>query len=91
MMKTIFTTLIALMFLVLVQFDVKAQCIGPDLKFANPTLVSGTALSEGAIYKFPDITPGIDCYIKLVKFNGGATLVSMETPGMGYGDAWHPI
>jgi hypothetical protein len=90
-MKTIFATVVTLITLLLLQSNVNAQCVGPDLKFANPTLVSGTALSEGAIYKFADITPGIDCYIKLVKFNGGATLVSMETPGMGYGDAWQPI
>ncbi len=90
-MKTIVTTFIGLITLLLLHTNVKAQCISPDLKFANPLLVSGTALSKGAIYKFPNITPGIDCYIKLVKLNGGATLVSMETPGMGYGDAWQPI
>ena len=69
----------------------QSQCISPDLKFANPVLVAGTDRSEGAIYKFPNITPGIDCYIKLVKLNGGAQLISMETPGQGYPDAWQPI
>ncbi len=69
----------------------QSQCISPDLKFANPVLVAGTDRSEGAIYKFPNITAGIDCYIKLVKLNGGAQLISMETPGQGYPDAWQPI
>jgi hypothetical protein len=90
-MKTLFTLFISCILLLLLNIHVQAQCVGPDLKFTNPTLVSGTALSEGAIYKFQDITPGIDCFIKLVKLNGGAALVSMETPGMGYGDAWQPI
>lgn len=71
--------------------NVHAQCVTPNLKFANPVLVSGTPLTEGAIYKFPEITPGIDCYIKLAKLNGGAVLISMETPGQGYPDAWQPI
>ena len=90
-MKTISTRFITVMLLILLNINLNAQCISPALKFANPVLVSGTALSEGAIYKFPDITPGIDCFIKLVKLNGGATLISMETPGLGYGDAWQPI
>ncbi|MBC7507281.1 MAG: hypothetical protein H7320_00805, partial [Ferruginibacter sp.] len=79
-MKTISTRFITVMLLILLNINLNAQCISPDLKFANPVLVSGTALSEGAIYKFPNITPGIDCFIKLVKLNGGATLISMETP-----------
>ena len=90
-MKTISTRVITVMLLILLNINLNAQCISPDLKFANPVLVSGTALSEGAIYKFPNITPGIDCFIKLVKLNGGATLISMETPGQGYGDACQPI
>lgn len=91
-MKTTFTSLIiSLLSLLIIHNNANAQCTAPSLKFANPSLVSGTALSEGAIYKFPNITAGIDCYIKLKKLNGGATLVSMETPGQGYADAWQPI
>lgn len=90
-MKTISTLFISCILLILLNINVKAQCISPDLKFANPVLVSGTALSEGAIYKFPNVTTGIDCYINLVKLNGGATLISMETPNQGYADAWQPI
>lgn len=68
-----------------------AQYVSPSLKFANPVLVSGKGLVAGAIYKFPGITAGIDCYITLVKLNCGATLVRMETPNLGYPDAWQPI
>ena len=64
-----------------------AQCVSPSLKFANPVLVSGKGLVAGAIYKFPGITAGIDCYITLVKLNCGATLVRMETPNQGYPDS----
>ncbi len=82
---------ISLLTLLIMNGTAQAQCISPDLKFANPVLVAGTDRAEGAIYKFPNITPGIDCYIKLVKLNGGAQLISMETPGQGYPDAWQPI
>lgn len=86
-MKTISTSVIIFVMLILLNINLKAQCLSPELKFANPELVSGIALSEGAIYKFPNIATGIDCFIKLVKLNGGATLIIMETPGQGYGDA----
>ena len=90
-MKTI-TTLLFISLLSLLTFNnINAQCVSPGLKFVNPTLVSGTALSEGAIYKFPEVITGVDCYIKLKKLNGGAVLISMETPGQGYADAWQPI
>ena len=90
-MKTI-TTLLFISLLSLLTFNnINAQCVSPGLKFVNPTLVSGTALSEGAIYKFPEVITGVDCYIKLKKLNGGAVLISMETPGQGYAVALQPI
>lgn len=91
-MKTFFTLLLAgIASLITDNNTVYAQCVTPDLKFANPVLVGGSQLSEGAIYKFPSVTAGIDCYIKVAKINGGAVLISMETPGQGYPDAWQPI
>ncbi len=89
-MKQIFT-LSLLLLLSIIHHRSQAQCVAPSLRFVNPVLVAGTALSEGATYKFPNVAPGIDCYIKLEKLNGGATLISMETPGQGYSDAWQPI
>ncbi len=68
-----------------------AQCTPPDLSFVSPTLVEGVALQEGAVYKFANVSPGIDCFLTLLKFNGGATLTSMENVGLGYNDAWQPI
>lgn len=41
----------------------------PELIFMNPTLVSGTALKEGAVYRFANVAPGIDGNIKLKKFS----------------------
>ena len=90
-MKTFFTFLFICVSLVVSNKTINAQCTPPSLNFVNPVLVSGQPLAEGAVYKFPAIITGVDCFIKLVKLNGGATLISMETPGQGYGDAWQPI
>ncbi len=91
-MNSVSTILFAgLISLLILAGTVNAQCNPPDLSFINPTLVAGTDRSEGAVYKFANVTPGVDCYITLVKLNGGAQLINMETPGLGYPDAWQPI
>ncbi len=95
-MKTITTLFNVCIIATLMTFSLnsaKAQsgCSSPKLQFSNPTLVSGTALSTGATYKFPNVMTGVDCFIKIMSMNGGAYLVAMETPGQGYPDAWQPI
>ncbi len=93
-MKTISTTIIHVCLIAACIFPgnkSNAQCATPRLQFSNPTLVSGTALSAGATYKFPNVMAGVDCYIKIMSMFGGASLVAMETPNQGYPDAWQPI
>ncbi|MEP6675206.1 MAG: T9SS type A sorting domain-containing protein [Ferruginibacter sp.] len=68
-----------------------AQCVSPKLSFKNPTLSSGTALHEGATYKFTNVTSGVDAFIEVKKINNGAVLVCMDTTNMGYNDAWQPV
>ncbi len=92
-MKTT-TTIIAVCVIAALTFSlntVNAQCNSPRLRFQNPTLVSGNALSQGAKYKFANVMAGVDCIIKVKDLNGGATLVAMETPDQGYNDAWQPV
>lgn len=95
-MKTTSTIILYVCIIATVLFSqqsVNAQvaCNSPRLQFSNPTLSSGTALSTGAIYKFPNVMAGVDCFIKVTGMYGGAYLVAMETPGQGYPDAWQPI
>ncbi len=93
-MKTISTIIINVCIIATLSMNISkatAQCSSPRLQFSNPTLVSGTALSAGATYKFPNVMAGVDCYIRVVSIFGGATLQAMETPGQGYPDAWQPI
>lgn len=95
-MKTITTLFNVCIIATLMTFSLNSAngqtaCNSPRLQFSNPTLVSGTALTVGAIYKFPNVMAGVDAYIKVVSATGGAYLVSMENPGTGYPDAWQPI
>lgn len=48
------------------------------LDFRNPTLVSGTALSVGAIYRFANVAPGIDARVRIDALNAGATLTTID-------------
>jgi GEVED domain len=47
------------------------------LDFRSPTLVSGTALSAGAVYRFANVATGIDARVTIVALNG-ATLATID-------------
>ncbi|MGB5725102.1 MAG: GEVED domain-containing protein [Parasphingorhabdus sp.] len=47
------------------------------LDFRNPVLISGTALSAGAVYRFPNVTTGVDARVTVVALNG-ATLATID-------------
>ena len=50
------------------------------LDFRNPVLVSGTALSIGAVYRFPNVAPGIDARVTIDAFTGGSlTIIDRDT------------
>lgn len=72
-------------------------CRGTDIpliSFQNPTLVSGTALQAGAVYRFPNVTSGVDALVSVDKLNNGATLNNIDgqgsTGGVGSVDAFQP-
>jgi len=48
------------------------------LSFQSPSLISGTALQTGAIYRFDDVTSGVDAIVEVLGFTGGATLNSID-------------
>lgn len=43
---------------------------GPELIFQNPVLVNGTANQQGAVYRFSNVTAGVDAEVKLKNFQG---------------------
>ena len=68
-----------------------AQCFRPQLVFKNPTLHSGSAGQANAVYRFPQVTAGVDAFVTLVQRFGGATLSEIDNTTQGYGDAWQPV
>lgn len=70
-------------------FSSKAQ-ITPKLKFRQPKLVSGTGGQVGAIYKFSNVTPNINAYVKIEDIVNGAILKNIDDSTLGYYDAWQP-
>lgn len=64
-----------------------------SMVFLNSSLISGTAGQVGAIYKFPNVTTGIDAWVTLMDKEGGATLSDVDnfTAGNGYDIAWQPF
>ncbi|MFN3851730.1 MAG: CUB domain-containing protein [Spirosomataceae bacterium] len=46
--------------------DPATSCVGPNMTFSNPTLISGTAGADGAQYRFSNILPGVDGIITIM-------------------------
>jgi hypothetical protein len=69
-----------------------AQCStpAPSLVFSNPVLISGTDGQIGAIYRFPNVAPGMDCHIEILALGNGALLGEIDNTTQGYYDAWQP-
>ncbi|NNC51007.1 MAG: hypothetical protein HKO01_10765, partial [Flaviramulus sp.] len=64
--------------------------------FSNPHLIEGTALHEGAVYRFANVFPNnphgttIDALIKVENFNGGASLLEIDVTSTGIPEAFQP-
>ena len=52
---------------------------GPDF-LGTPTLVSGTDLQQGAVYRYSNVLPGIDALVTLAQFTNVATLDQLDNP-----------
>ena len=57
-------------------------CLGrviTTLDFSStPTLTSGTALSVGAVYRYSNVNTGIDALVRIVAFNNGGSLTTID-------------
>src|SRR5690349_4304816 len=55
------------------------------LRFQTPTLYSGVAGQDGAVYKFAQVTSGVDALVKINgRSNSLVSLISMDIPGSGW-------
>lgn len=75
---------------VLPSTEMLAQCHPPSMVFRNPKLISGTDKKIGAVYRFSNVTTGVDCTIEVLNLVGGASLNDMDATVQGYNDAWQP-
>lgn len=63
----------------------------PELVFSNPVLVSGTAGSNGAVYKFPDVTTNIDALVTISDRSSSLVTVSnIDMTSTGHANAFQP-
>lgn len=53
------------------------SCGLPYLKFQNPTVVSGTPLNVGAVYRFPSVLPGVYADVEILTINN-VTLLNID-------------
>jgi len=62
-----------------------------ELVFVNPVLVSGIDNSQGAIYRFSNVIPGIDAEVKLKKFSRPDIVMSnIDNNTFGWDKAFQP-
>ena len=53
------------------------SCGLPYLKFRNASLISGSALQIGAVYKFPNVLTGVYAKVEIVTINN-ATIKNID-------------
>lgn len=61
------------------------------LSFRNPTLVSGTAKTVGAVYQFSGVLSNVNARIRIDSLVGGATIRTFDTVNIGYDAAFQPV
>lgn len=90
MYRTI-SSLLLLAQLFVLNLQSNAQCSNaPSLVFSNPVLISGTDGQVGAVYRFPNVAPGMDAHIQILALGNGALLGEIDNTTQGYFDAWQP-
>ena len=63
----------------------------PELQFKNPVLKRGQANKQGAVYRFSNVTPGIDAEVELKKFSSSKIVMqSIDLASMGWDKAFQP-
>ena len=63
----------------------------PELVFRNPVLVSGTALKDGAKYRFSEAAPGIDAIVEVRKRSASNVVINnIDLTSFGWDKAFQP-
>jgi hypothetical protein len=63
----------------------------PELVFQNPVLTSGTEKTEGAVYRFTNVTTNVDAELKMRKFSHSTIEIEhIDQPDAGWAKAFQP-
>jgi hypothetical protein len=62
---------------------------GPDFVFKNGVRIAGTDLQVGAVYKYTNVKPGVDCRVTITAISTGVQVLEIDG-GSGYNDALQP-
>ncbi len=62
----------------------------PMFKFQGASLTSGTALTKGAVYRFPSVVPNVDALVTIKDIVGGIALTNIDRTADGYSEAFQP-
>lgn len=66
--------------------DCLTSCPSPTFNFASPTLVSGTAGANGAIYRFSNVIPGVDGRLTILsRSHSDIEVLTVDEPVASYG------
>jgi len=83
------TLLLSISFLVATQTTFSQATAEPIFK--NPVLISGTALQNGAEYKFSNVTVGVDAVLKIVgRSEASVVLTTIDNTATGFDNALQP-
>ncbi len=67
-----------------------SQSAFSQLYFNNPILISGTDNLPGAIYRYDNVAPGINGFVRIDSLVNGSTILSMDDNGFGYDGGFQP-
>src|SRR5688572_4267048 len=83
----VYALLAELLFLLLT-ISVNAQ---PEFDFSNGSLVSGTQRTTGAVYRFTQVRPGVDAFVRIANLTNGVSLNDIDGAGSGFRRAFQPV
>lgn len=88
-MKRFFT--LSVMLFVIVAAPQKATSqVAPIYNFSNAVLISGTANTTGAVYRFSNVYTNTDALVTVAGMSSGITLRSIDRTADGYPEAFQP-
>ncbi len=64
---------------------------GDYLVLQSPTLISGVAGQQNAVYLFPEVCSNVDAWVQVSEISGGASIVDIDDQTTGYNESWQPV